>query len=136
MWFYGRGGIRRYESRIGANSRINRNCTLDFRGGLQIGDNVSVSSDVTILTIANLETSQSVGEGRRVVIEDNVWIGTRAIIMPGVTLGRGSVVAAGSVVMANVPPLSIVFGVPARPVGKRTEDEANYTLESTFPLFE
>jgi acetyltransferase-like isoleucine patch superfamily enzyme len=56
--------------------------------------------------------------------------------MPGVTLGRGSVVAAGSVVMKDVPPLSIVFGAPARPVGSRTEEEADYTLDGTLPLFE
>jgi maltose O-acetyltransferase len=136
IWFYGRGQIRHYGVRIGASSRVNRNCTLDVRGGLQVGDNVSISPDVAILTIANLETSRSHGEGKPVVIEDNVWIGTRAMIMPGVTLGRGSVVAAGAVVMRDVPPQAVVFGVPARPVGTRTEEEADYVLGTTFPLFE
>jgi acetyltransferase-like isoleucine patch superfamily enzyme len=136
LWFYGRGGIRRSGGRIGANSRINRRCTLDFRGGLRIGDNVSVSPEVMVLTIANLETSRAHGEKRPVVIEDNVWIGARAIVMPGVTLGRGSVVAAGAVVMRDVPPLAVVFGTPARPVGSRTQEEADYTLDGTFPLFE
>lgn len=136
LWFYGRSGIRLSGGRIGANSRINRGCTLDFRGGLRIGDNVSVSAEVMILTSANLETSRTHSEKRPVVVEDNVWIGARAIVMPGVTLGRGAVVAAGAVVMKDVPPLSIVFGTPARPVGSRTEEEADYTLDGTFPLFE
>jgi maltose O-acetyltransferase len=136
LWFYGRNGIRLSGGRIGANSRINRGCTLDFRGGLRIDDNVSVSAEVMILTSANLETTRTHSEKRPVVVEDNVWIGARAIVMPGVTLGRGSVVAAGSVVMKDVPPLSIVFGAPARPVGSRTEEEADYTLDGTLPLFE
>jgi maltose O-acetyltransferase len=136
VWFYGPNQIRRYGTRIGAYSRINRNCTLDVRGGLRIGDNVSISPDVEILTIANLETNHGRGEGKPVVIEDNVWIGTRALIMPGVTLGRGCVVSAGAVVMRDVPPLAVVFGVPARPVGARTEADADYVLDRKFPLFE
>ena len=136
VWFYGPGQIRRYGTRIGAFSRVNRNCTLDVRGGLEIGDNVSISPEVAILTIANLETSRSHGEGKRVVIEDNVWIGSRALIMPGVTLGRGCVVAAGAVVMRDVPPRAVVFGVPARPVATRTEEEADYVLGTKYPLFE
>lgn len=49
-----------------------------------------------------------------VIIEDDVWIGTRAIVLHGVTIGRGAVVAAGSVVTKSVPPYAIVGGVPAR----------------------
>jgi maltose O-acetyltransferase len=136
MWFYGPGQVRRQRTAIGAYSRVNRRCTLDLRGGLRIGDNVSVSPEVVILTIANLENSQGHGEGKPVVIEDNVWIGMRAMIMPGVTLGRGCVVAAGAVVMRDVPPMSIVFGSPARPVGAREQGGADYVLDRAFPLFE
>jgi acetyltransferase-like isoleucine patch superfamily enzyme len=57
-------------------------------------------------------------EVKPVVIEDNVWIGERAIIMPGVTIGEGSIVAAGSVVMMNVPPSTMVAGNPARQLRK------------------
>lgn len=58
-----------------------------------------------------------------VVVQDDVWIGFRAIVLKGVTLGRGSVVGAGSVVTRNVPPYAIVAGVPARVVGARFSDD-------------
>jgi acetyltransferase-like isoleucine patch superfamily enzyme len=137
IWFYGPGQIRRDGVRIGANSRINRDCTLDVREGLIIGANVSVSAECFILT-----TAERVGGGRSraertpIVIEDNVWIGVRAVIMPGVTLGRGCVVAAGAVVTQDVPPLAIVFGSPARTIGVRSEEEADYVLDTKLPLFE
>ena len=134
--FYGPGGIRRTGVRIGRRSRVNRGCTLDVRGGLTIGDDVSVSADVSILTVARLATTKTRAEAKPVVIEDNAWIGTRAIIMPGVTVGRGAVVGAGSVVLRDVPPLAVVVGSPARPVGARAEEEAVYLLDSPFPLFE
>lgn len=134
--FYGPGRIRRTGVRIGSRSRINRGCTLDTRGGLTIGDNVSVSSEVSIMTIAKLATSKSSAEAKPVIIEDNVWVGTRALIMPGVTVGRGAVVGAGAVVVRDVPPLAVVFGSPARPVSARTAEEAAYLLDSPFPLFE
>ena len=54
-----------------------------------------------------------------VIIEDDVWIGARVILLPGVTMGRGSVVAAGAVVTKSFPPFSIIGGVPARIIGNR-----------------
>jgi acetyltransferase-like isoleucine patch superfamily enzyme len=136
MWFYGPSGIRRSGSRIGANSRINRDCTLDLRGGLIIGENVSVSAEATLLTSAGMANSKRAGEAKPIVIEDNAWIGVRAIVMPGVTIGRGAVVGAGAVVMRDVPPLATVFGSPARPVGTREAEEADYVLGGPLPLFE
>src|SRR5262245_15938735 len=137
VWFYGPGQIRRDGVSIGANSRINRDCTLDIRGGLTIGENVSISPEVAILTAQHgVADPEFRVENRRVVIEDNVFVGTRALILPGVTLGRGSVVAAGAVVTRDVPPLAIVAGVPARAVGTRPEAATHYVLDSSFPLFE
>jgi maltose O-acetyltransferase len=137
IWFYGPGQVRRGGLEIGSHSRINRNCCLDARGGLVIGDNVSVSPEVMILTAQHrVDDPEFRVENRRVVIEDHVWIGTRATILPGVTLGRGSVVAAGAVVTRDVAPFAIVGGVPARTVGRRPEAAAAYVLDQRFPLFE
>jgi maltose O-acetyltransferase len=137
LWFYGPGSLRRTGCRIGDYSRINRDCTLDARGPLHIGANVSISPEVVILTAAHRVDDPSFAvEMRPVVIEDHVWVGTRAMIMPGVTLGRGSVVAAGAIVTRDVAPFCIVAGVPARPVGERPAEAATYVLDGNFPLFE
>ena len=137
LWFYGPRENRRRGVRIGADTRINRDCTLDLRGGLDIGANVNVSPDVTILTASH----DANDPGFRLVnapveIEDYVWIGTRAMIMPGVTLGRGAVVAAGAVVTRDVPPLTIVAGVPARAIGERNPEATAYVAGGSLPLFE
>ena len=93
IWFYGPGAMRRNGLRIGDRCRINRNCCLDSRGSLTIGDDVSISPDVTILTASHLYNDRSfpVTHGP-VVIEDDAWIGTRAMILPGVVVGRGAIV--------------------------------------------
>jgi acetyltransferase-like isoleucine patch superfamily enzyme len=137
FWFYGPGQIRRDGVRIGANTRINRDCTLDVREGLEVGDNVSISAESLILTTADrVDGGRSREERKPIVIEDHVWVGMRAVIMPGVRLGRGSVIGAGAVVMRDVPEMSIVFGNPARPVGTRPEGATDYVLDAKFPLFE
>jgi len=62
--------------------------------------------------------------GEEAVIEDDVWLGYGAIVLTGLTIGRGSIVAAGSVVTRDVPPYSIVAGVPAKVIGQRFVDQA------------
>ena len=137
VWSYTPRQVKRSGFRIGAYSRINRDCCLDVRGPLDIGENVSISPEVAILTASHAMNAPDFHvETRPVVIEDHVWIGTRAMILPGVTLGRGSVVAAGSVVTRDVPALSIVAGVPAREVGARDAGATEYVLDNPFPLFE
>jgi maltose O-acetyltransferase len=97
---------------------------------------VSISPDVTILTAQHLHDDATFAlTSRPVVVEDHVWIGTRATILPGVTVGRGAVVATGSVVTKDVAPLDIVGGVPARPIGRRNIDP-EYVLDTPVPLFE
>jgi acetyltransferase-like isoleucine patch superfamily enzyme len=137
IWFYGPGQVRRSGLRIGANTLVNRDCCLDARGPLLIGDNVSISPAVTILTTHHRHDENGFPlESRAVVIEDHVWIGTRAMILPGATVGRGAVVAAGAVVHGSVDPMTVVAGVPARPIAKRPHDATNYVLDGPLPLFE
>lgn len=114
-WFDGRGHFE-----MGCNSVINQKCHLDNRGGIQIGDNVSISSEVCILTADHdMRSPDNAGRERPVHIHDYVFIGTRATILPGVTLGEGAVVGAGSVVTKDVPPYTMVAGIPARKIGER-----------------
>ena len=135
LWSYGPRSNRRLKTRIGARSVINRGCCIDVRSGLTIGDDVSISPEVAILTTQHdLNDPEFSLQGKRVVIEDHVWIGMRAMVLPGVTIGRGAVIAAGAVVTKDVAPLDIVAGVPARPVGRRTLDP-QYRLPNP-PLFE
>ncbi len=137
LWFNGPGQVRRDESCIGARTRINRDCCLDMRGPLLIGHDVSVSPEVMILTGQHRHDRPGFGfETRPVVIEDHVWIGSRAIILPGTSLGRGSVVAAGAVVSGRVAPMTVVAGIPARPVRTRPEEALDYVLDYPLPLFE
>jgi acetyltransferase-like isoleucine patch superfamily enzyme len=137
LWFYGPGQLRRAGVSIGSNSRVNRKCTLDVRGGLRVGDNASISPEVMILTASHrVNDPEFPVEVRPIVIEDHVWIGTRAVILPGVTLGRGCVVSAGAVVTRDVPALAIVGGVPARQIGTRDDAATAYQLDTAFPLFE
>lgn len=138
VWFYGRGENQRKGVHIGPSTRINRRCTLDVRGGLSIGANVSVSPEVMILTASHdMHHPDFTLVDHPVVVEDYVWIGSRATVLPGVRIGRGAVVAAGSVVTRDVEPLTVVAGVPARPVGERSEAALGYAVGSgVAPLFE
>lgn len=112
---------------LGKNSIINEKCRLDNRGGIYIGANVSISSQVCILTgDHDIQSPDFAGRARSVNIDDYVFIGTRAMILPGVTLGKGCVVGAGSVVTKDVAPFTIVAGIPAKPIGQRIE-ELTYT---------
>jgi maltose O-acetyltransferase len=127
--FDSKGGFK-----LGRNSTINQNCHLDNRGGITIGDKVSISNEVCIITADHdLKRVDFWPRERPVIIEDYVFIGTRAIILGGVRVGRGAVIAAGCVVSKDVLPYSIVAGVPGRVIGKRREDlEYN---PSYSPLF-
>ena len=112
---------------IGENSVVNAKCRVDTRGDIVIGNNVSISQEVIILTADHdLDEPDFRGRNRTVIIEDFVWIGTRALILPGIIIGRGAVVAAGAVVTKNVPPFTLVGGVPAKVIRMRGTD-INYT---------
>jgi acetyltransferase-like isoleucine patch superfamily enzyme len=119
--------------KINENSVINENCRLDCRGGLTIGRNVSISAETIILTADHdPNTDDFRGRLRPVIIEDYVFIGTRATVLPGVTLHRGAVVAAGAVVTRSVEALNIVGGTPARSLGTRNPKLSYKSKHSRF----
>src|SRR5260370_15931956 len=97
---------------------MNRDGCLDAGGPIHIGDNGSVSPEVAILTTHHrLDLPGFPLESRGVVIEDHVWIGMRATILPGTIIGPGGVVAARAVARGVIPPMTVVARVPAPPVG-------------------
>lgn len=106
---------------IGSNSVINKRVLLDGRGGqLIIGNNVDIAQDTNIWTLEHdVNDDYHKHVGADVIIEDYVWIASRATILPGVTIGKGAVVASNAVVVSDVPPMVIVGGVPAKVIGKR-----------------
>lgn len=137
VWFYGPGQLRRDGLVIGAHTRINRDCCLDARGSLRIGENVSISPEVTILTAYHpIDDPEFRVATRPIEIDDYAFVGTRATILAGVRIGRGAVVGAGAVVTRDVPPLAVVAGVPARQVGTRPEEALRYVLDQPPSLFE
>jgi acetyltransferase-like isoleucine patch superfamily enzyme len=110
---------------IGNNVGIAQNCFIQVRGKVIIGNNVIIGPGVSVFSenhnFENPDLPVSVqGETRKgVVINDGVWIGTRAVILDGVTVGMNSIIAAGSIVNRDVPPYSIVGGVPAKVIKSR-----------------
>lgn len=110
---------------IGNNVGIAQNCFIQVRGFVSIGSNVMFGPNVSIFsenhnfyrTDIPMIEQDTIRKG--VTIEDDVWLGTQAIILDGVTIGKGSIVAAGAVVNLDVPPYSIVAGVPAKIINSR-----------------
>lgn len=110
------------EIRIGAGTVVGYNCELDGRKGLTIGRNVNISSDVKFYTLQHdYNDPEFSAIGAPIVVEDYAWVSVRAIVLPGVTIGRGAVVAAGAVVTKDVPAFNVVGGIPAKILGKRNE---------------
>ena len=101
---------------IGKNVFFNTGCSFQDRGGISIGDGSMIGMNVAIATLnhgLDLETRNTTFSSP-VVIGKNVWIGSNATILPGVTIGDNSVVAAGAVVTKDVPENTVVAGVPAK----------------------
>lgn len=108
---------------VGPHTTIGDSAFLDGRSGLSIGARVNLGSHVRIYTRDHDPQSHDFAErGAAVTIEDYAWVSSHAIVLPGVTIGRGAVVAAGSIVTKDVPPLAIVGGNPARIIGQRQPD--------------
>lgn len=114
---------------IGEDSIIGQNIFLDGRDKITIGNHVDIASEVMIYNSQhdmNAEDFQAVNEP--VEIGDYVFIGPRAIILPGVKVGKGAIVAAGAVVTKDVPEYTLVGGVPAKVIGERKLKDLHYKL--------
>lgn len=126
MWsrFYNPKGIE-----IGEGTIIGDHVFLDGRAKLKIGDNVDIASQVLIYNSEHDIHSQGFDPIEEPVeIDDYVFIGARAIILPGVKIGKSAAVAAGAVVTSNVNPFEIVGGVPAKVIGERKNKNPHYKL--------
>lgn len=120
--FFGNGS----EIMIGDYSGIGLNCRL--QGPVHIGKFVMMGPEVLIYTknheVEDIEKPmifQGETAAQLVIIGDDVWIGARAIVLPGVHIGQGAVIAAGAVVTRNVEPYTIVGGVPAKLIKNRNK---------------
>lgn len=117
--YIGRGS----KIRIGENSSIGYRCYL--QGDIIIGKDVMMAPEVVILTRSHGHDRIDIPMGQQgcfdhpVSIEDDVWIGTRAIILPGVRVGKGSIIGCGAVVTRDVDSFSVMGGVPAKLIKKR-----------------
>lgn len=108
---------------IGEYSHINRGCTIDARGIISIGNNVSISYNVSLITGSHdYNTKTFRGRFLPIRIDDNVWIGNNAVIQQNVTIGKGAVISAGAVVTKDVEPFCVVAGIPARKIKERNKD--------------
>lgn len=119
---------------IGRNSIIGNDAFIDGRYGVTIGNNVNIGDHVSMYTTAHDPQSVDFGiKTGEIRIGDYVYLGARVIVLQGITIGKGAVAAAGSVVTDDVEPYAIVAGVPAKKIGERRQD-LDYTLNYHLPF--
>lgn len=127
--FFGPTGVK-----IGEFCNIGNGAFLDGRRGLTIGNNVATGSEIMVYTLQhNIDSPTFDVAGGPVVIDDYVYIGPRAIILPNVHIGCGAVIAAGAIVTQDVAAYSVVGGVPARFIRERRHD-LNYRPDFAMPF--
>lgn len=112
---------------IGNNTTINQQVHLDARGEILIGDNVSISQYCKLITGShNPDSPKFEYTQASIIVEDYVWIGTGAIILPNVRLRKGTVVMAGAVVTKDTDAYGIYGGVPAKKIRSRKSQNLDY----------
>lgn len=103
-------------TRVGTNVFVNQNCRFNDVGGIVLGDDVMVGPGVSFITSGHpVDPAQRRGgvTSAPITVERNAWIGAGAVVLQGVTVGEDAIVAAGAVVTHDVPPRTVVAGVPA-----------------------
>jgi acetyltransferase-like isoleucine patch superfamily enzyme len=131
--------IVNFKTSLNRNTYLGKNVNFNGmkirgKGEVRIGDNFHSGPECIILTqIHNYEGNAIPYDNtyikRKVIIEDNVWFGVRVMVLPGVTIGEGAIIQAGTVVVKDVPPLAIVGGHPGK-VFKYRDNEHYYKLKS------
>lgn len=120
--------------RVGEYCNIGNNAFLDGRRGLTIGNRVATGAEIMIYTLQHdIDSPTFDVTGGPVIIEDYVYIGPRAIILPNVRVGYGAVIAAGAVVTKDVPAYAVVGGAPARFIRERNHN-LNYSPDFAMPF--
>ena len=109
---------------IGNYTTINKKVLLDGRGGrIIIGNSVDIAQECSIWTLQHdYNTPDHIAIGGDVIIEDYVWLASRVTVLPGIRIGKGAVIATGAVVTKDVPPYTVMGGIPARKIGERSQD--------------
>lgn len=120
---------------IQAHSSVGHRVVLDGRGGLSIGEYVNISTEAMLWTAQHDHRSLTFDTVlREIRIEKYAWIGPRAIVLPGVTIAEGCVIAAGAVLTGDTAPYGIYAGVPARRIGDRVKGVSYNPAESYIPF--
>lgn len=100
--------------KVGSHVFINHGLTVMARGGIEIGDDVMIGPDASLLTANHDLYDHQVLLCGKITIKNNAWIGAKAVILPGVTVGENAIVAGGAVVTKDVEANTVVGGNPAR----------------------
>jgi len=126
---------------IGRNCFIGEFNVVRGQGGVHVGDGVYTGPMVQIVAVNHVydDPNRPIREqgitAQGIVIEDDVWIGAGAAVLDGVTIGRGSVIGAGSVVASDIPPYSIAVGTPAKPIKDRRQMGDNHRQREAEVFF-
>lgn len=128
-WSWRTSMYRASGMRIGRDVTVDRNLHVTAAAEIRIGDRVTISNGVSLLadvTTVHSRLGETYGVEKRagIVLEDDAYIGVKATILPGVTIGKMATVAANSLVTADVPDRGVAIGVPARVVFVRPEPSA------------
>ena len=124
---------------IADNSWLGPNSVIYGNGGVDIGKHVLIASHCVVNTVSHNFGRLDIPMNEQdincdpVVIENDVWIGTGAVILQGVRIGYGSIIGAGAVVTRSIPPFSIALGTPARVTGSRLTSEKDEIANIAFP---